>query len=36
MILKKLMVFLVVIKNHVSPGITPGLFFIGTQKEGVY
>jgi len=29
------MVFLVVTKNHVSPGITPGLFF-GTQKEGIF
>jgi len=30
-------VFLVVNKKiYVSPGITPGLFFIGILKEGIY
>ena len=31
----KLTEFLVVTKNHVSPGIAPGLFYWKTQKEGI-
>jgi hypothetical protein len=29
-------VFLVEKEKFVSPGITPGLFFVGTQKEGIF
>jgi len=32
-ILKKLMVFLVVTKNHISPGINPGLFLLEHRKK---
>jgi hypothetical protein len=30
---QKLIVFLVVTKNHVSPGITPGLFLLEHGKK---
>jgi hypothetical protein len=33
---QQLIVFLVVTKNHVSPGISPGLFLFGARKEGTY